>query len=322
MRIFVDVPLTQEAMKLLQDSILGHQLVLPNNPTKSVLEMAKWDENISNAEVFFGQPDPLFIEKANNLKWIHVSSSGITRYDNPFFRNLVAKRNIVVSNSAMVYNEQCAMHVLCFILAQARNLPYSLKTRVESGTKTWHDLRASCVPLQGQTVLIVGFGAIGKRLAELLEPFHMNVLAYRRKPRGDENVPVLSNEQLTNILSAQADHIVNLLPYSQETHHFFDEARFANVKRGSIFYNIGRGTTVDQTALVKALRSKVLKAAWLDVTDPEPLPDNHPLLSEPNCFITPHVAGGDSDEVMKLVKHFIGNLHRFSKGEKLLDTVM
>ena len=76
------------------------------------------------------------------------------------------------------------------------------------------------------------------------------------------------------------------------------------MKAGAVFYNIGRGSTVDQQALVQALRAGHLKAAWLDVTDPEPLPDSHPLLLEPNCFITPHVAGGHRDESSTLVHHF------------------
>ena len=94
------------------------------------------------------------------------------------------------------------------------------------------------------------------------------------------------------------------------------------MKRGAVFYNIGRGTTVDQDALGEALRSGQLRAAYLDVTDPEPLPPEHPLWTTPNCVITPHTAGGHADEWVRLVKHFLVNLRRHEAGQPLLDRVI
>jgi phosphoglycerate dehydrogenase-like enzyme len=273
-------------------------------------------------DVAFGQPDPQAIEGPSRLKWIQISSSGITRYDNPKFRALMAERQIAVCNSAIVYSEACAVHALSFILAQARILPLALKTRTANGTGEWHALRAACRPLAGQTVLIIGYGAIGKRLAELLRPFNVRVLAFRRKPRGDEGIPMVNAGELNDALAKEADHVVNILPDSAETRQFFDAARFNAIKPGAIFYNIGRGTTVDQEALLAALRFGQVGAAWLDVTDPEPLPDDHPLWAEPNCFITPHIAGGHTGETIALVRHFLGNLDRFVRGEPLLDQVM
>jgi phosphoglycerate dehydrogenase-like enzyme len=251
-----------------------------------------------------------------------VSSAGITRYDNPKFRALVAERKIAVTNSAGVYNEACAVHILSFMLAQARNLPRALDSQTATGTNEWRDLRGSSSTLRGQTVLILGFGAIGRRLVELLRPLNMNIIAYRRKARGDEGVPVITQEDLPRILAVEADHIVNILPENLESHRFFDAARFSTLKPGAIFYNIGRGATVDQDALLEALRSNRLKAAWLDVTEPEPLPDNHPLRAEPNCFITPHVAGGQVDEAKTLVGHFLKNFDCYVRGEPLWDQVM
>jgi phosphoglycerate dehydrogenase-like enzyme len=322
LRIFVDIPTPADVLEMLQEGTKGHQLVFPQTPVSSVLAKAERDPQFATVDVAFGQPDPQAIEEAERLKWIHISTSGIARYDNPKFRALVAKRQIPVTNSAGVYNEACAIHALSFMLAQARNLPFALKTRTSSGTDAWHALRNSCVPLRRKTVLIVGYGAIGKRLAELLHPFDMNVIAYRRRARGDEDVPVITEDGLAHILASETDHIVNILPESAQTRHFFDAARFSAVKHGAIFYNIGRGTTVDQDALLDALRSGRIGAAWLDVTDPEPLPDDHPLWAEPHCFITPHVAGGHVDEAKTLVLHFLENFERFVRGEPLLDRVM
>ena len=322
LRIFVDFAMSADVLKVLRTGTKGNQLVFPEKPAASVLAKVERDPQFATVDVAFGQPDPAAVAEAGQLKWIHVSSSGITRYDTPEFRTLIAQRGIVVSNSASVYNEACAAHALSFMLAQARQLPLALKTRTADGTSAWHAVRGACRTLRGETVLIVGYGAIGKRLAELLRPFHMKVIAYRRKPRGDERVPVITEGQLAHTLANEADHIVDILPESAETRHFFDTARFTTVKPGAIFYNIGRGTTVDQDALLDALRSGRIAAAWLDVTDPEPLPDDHPLGAEPNCFVTPHVAGGHADEAKTLVRHFLKNLKRFVRGTPLLDRVM
>ncbi len=319
--IFVDFALAPDVLELLQAGTRGHRLVFPKTPVSSVLAKAERDPQFAMVDVAFGQPEPQAIAEAIQLKWIHVSSSGITRYDNSPFRALMAERKIAVTNSASVYNEACAVHALSFMLAQARKLPLALKTRAANGSKDWYGIRGSSGTLRGETVLILGYGAIGKRLAELLRPFDMKVIAYRRKERGDEGVPVVTGGQLFRALAA-ADHVVNILPDSAETRYFFDAARFMAVKPGAIFYNIGRGTTVNQDALTDALRSGRVGAAWLDVTEPEPLPDGHPLWAGPNCFITPHVAGGHNDETKTLVRHFLKNFERFVRGEALLDRVM
>jgi phosphoglycerate dehydrogenase-like enzyme len=322
LRIFVGFGAPPDVLAMLQAGTKGHQLVFPKKPASSVLAKAERDPQFATVDVAFGQPDPVAIAEAGQLKWIHVSSSGITRYATPEFRALMAQRRIVVSNSASVYNEACAAHALSFMLAQARKLPLALKSRAAGGTAAWHALRGSCGTLRGETVLIVGYGAIGKRLAELLRPSDVKIIAYRRNARGDEGVPVITEDQLTHALANEVDHIVNILPESAETRHFFDGTRLATIKPGAIFYNIGRGTTVDQDALLEALRSGRIAAAWLDVTEPEPLPDDHPLWAQPNCFITPHVAGGHADEAKTLVRHFLKNLDCFVRGEPLLDRVM
>ncbi|MBN1379805.1 MAG: D-2-hydroxyacid dehydrogenase [Gammaproteobacteria bacterium] len=321
LKVFVDFTLPRNVLELLQQGTVGHELIFPQKPMTSVLAKAEWDPQFKSVDIAFGQPDIESITRAENLRWIHVSSSSITRYDSAEFRALMKERNIVVSNSAAVYNEACADHALSFMLAQARQLPLGLKTRAASGTEAWNQLRDSSLPLRGQTVLIVGFGAIGKRLTELLQPFDMNVIAFRRRARGDEGIPVIPEAELPDAFE-QADHVMNILPDSLETQKYFVAERFAAMKPGAVFYNIGRGATVDQDALLNALRSGHIKAAWLDVTDPEPLPDDHPLWIQPNCFITPHVAGGHFEESRTLAQHFLKNFRRFVGGEPIFDRVM
>ncbi len=321
LRIYVDLAMTADALELLRGGTAGHELVFPAKPAASVLAQAERDPQLASVDVAFGQPDPQALMESPRLRWAHISSSGITRYDTPQFRTAVVTRGVQVSNSATVYAEACAAHALSFMLAQARKLPLGLRTRTAGGTEAWNALRAASGTLRGENVLIVGFGAIGRRLVELLQPFDVAIQAYRRRARGDEGVPVVTAEGLSAAL-AWADHVINILPESAETQRFFDRARFASMKPGAAFYNIGRGATVDQEALREMLRSGHLGTAWLDVTDPEPLPDAHPLWAEPDCFITPHVAGGHTGEVKTLIRHFLRNLERFVRGEPLADRVM
>ena len=321
LRIYVDLAMPPEALDLLRAGTIRHELVFPANPISSVLAKGEPDPQFGTVEVAFGQPDLEAIRESQRLRWVHISSAGITRYDTPEFRELANTRGIAVSNSSEVYNEACAVHVLSFMLAQARKLPLGLRTRAANGTAEWLAVRSNSRTLRDETVLLVGYGAIARRLAELLDAFDVKIIAHRRQARGDEIVPVVTAEGLATALAA-ADHVVNILPESEETCGFFDEARFAGMKPGAAFYNIGRGATVNQDALLATLRSGRLGAAWLDVTEPEPLPEGHPLWAEPNCFITPHVAGGHTGEAKTLVRHFLKNLERFVRHEPLLDLVM
>jgi phosphoglycerate dehydrogenase-like enzyme len=322
LRIYVDFGMPDDALELLRAGTMGHDLVFPKQLTASVLAGAAPDPEFATADIAFGQPDPGAVADAARLKWIQISTSGITRYDTSEFRALVAGRGIPVCNAARVYAEACAVHAMSFILAHTRSLPRALASREDSSAPAWKELRASGTTLQGATVLIVGFGTIGRRLTELLRPFGANVIAHRRKPRGDEGVPVVTDAELADVLATKADHVVNILPDSPTTRGFFDEARFAAMKAGAVFHNIGRGSSVDQDALLRALQSGRLAAAWLDVTEPEPLPDGHPLLALPNCHITPHIAGGHRGESVTLVRQFLDNFGRFQRGEPLIDRVM
>src|SRR5262249_28124546 len=217
--------------------------------------------------------------------------------------------------------DPCAQHVLAMMLALARRLPESLKAQL--GARAWHwtQRRSESFLLTGQAALLFGFGAIGIRLCELLTPFRMNLIGVRRTIKGGEPIRIITEEQVAEFLP-QADHVINLLPGNDSTTGFFDESKFRLMKQGAYLYNIGRGSTVDQAALQMALESGRLGAAYLDVTTPEPLPPEHPLWSAPNCFITPHTAGGQSRESHDLVAHFLENLRRFTSGRELLDRIV
>jgi phosphoglycerate dehydrogenase-like enzyme len=121
---------------------------------------------------------------------------------------------------------------------------------------------------------------------------------------------------------SQVNSPINILPDNAASTQFISAERLDWMKRGAVFYNIGRGTTVDQEALSASLRSGHLGAAWLDVTDPEPLPDAHPLWTAPNCYITPHTAGGHRSEPETLVRHFLENFSRVLGDMLLRDRII
>lgn len=321
LKIFCDLTCDEGVAKLLRDGIAPHQLLLPAAPAATVLAQSAPDPAIWDADICFGQPDAKAIIAAPNVRWLQVTSAGYTRYDTPEFRGAAADRKMVFTNSSSVYGLPCAEHVLAFMMAQARQLPVGLRTRCSSDAPEWARLRAKSVLLRGQKVLILGYGAIGALLLPMMRALQMEVVAFRRAPTGKEGVLTVSQNQLENYLP-WADHVVNVLPENPGTRDSMNAERFAQMKQGAVFYNIGRGKTVDQTALEGALRSGRLAAAWLDVTDPEPLPEDHPLLNLPTCHLTPHTAGGHAGEHRNLVLHFLENFGRFIRGEPLNDRIL
>lgn len=270
-------------------------------------------------EILFGQPDPERALALPDLRWIQITSAGYTRYDTEEFRARLSAKGAILTNSSSVFNEPCAQHLLAFLLAFARRLPQARDEQRDERNWTVARMRVDSRLLQEGKLLIVGYGAIARRLVELLAPFGMDIQAVRRDPKGDEAVPTFPIDELDRLLP-DADYVANILPANASTDGLFDAARFAKMKEGALFTNIGRGTTVDQDALLAALPR--LGGAYLDVADPEPLPKDHPLWNAENVLITPHTAGGHRGEELRLVRHFLGNLERFRKGEPLMDRVM
>jgi phosphoglycerate dehydrogenase-like enzyme len=278
-------------------------------------------EALGNADIAFGSPEARAASDCERLRWIQLNTAGYTSYDHADLKEKLTARGTRLTNSSAVYDEPCAQHLLAMMLSLARGLPLALDA--QRGGRAWrmHDLRPGLRLLNGQTVLLLGYGAIARRLVELLGPLGMEVVAVRRRVQGDERVRVFQTDAVDELLP-KADHVVNVLPANEETDGFLNAERLASLKRGAMVYNLGRGTTLDQNALIKELREGRLAAAYLDVTDPEPLPPAHPLWEAPNCFITPHVGGGHSTEKERQVEHFLDNLRRFERGEELRDRLL
>ena len=318
--IWCNPQVSDAARELLIEGTKPHRLVFSPVATYN-LDAGPPDAALFEADAAFGQPDPQTAMQAERLRWVHLTSAGYARYDTPAFRDALAARGAILTNSSQVYAEPCAEHLLAFMLAQARQLLWTYEMQLNERSWETEPLRVASRLLTGNRMLLLGYGAIARRLVQLVQPFGMHITAVRRKPAGDERVPTIREDAVEEALGS-ADHVVNTLPEADATKHFMNAARFAAMKPGAIFYNVGRGNTVNQDALLAALERGQLGAAYLDVTVPEPLPHDHPLWTAPGCYITPHTAGGHSDEHERFVRHFLENLRRFAQGEPLLDRVM
>ncbi|HZZ18766.1 MAG TPA: D-2-hydroxyacid dehydrogenase [Opitutaceae bacterium] len=321
MKIWCNGDFGEEGMALLREGTKAHTLVLSGNLNSSVLAVGGRDPAFAGVDIAFGQPDPEDCMANPGMKWIEVSSAGFTRYDTLAFKDAIRAKGAAFTNASQVYAEPCAEHVLAMMLTLGRELLPSFAT--QNGDRAWNysERRSRSVLLQGQTVVLLGFGAIGRRVAELLAPFGMRVYAIRRQLRSEPGVHVVSEESMTKVLS-EADHVVNVLPENDETRNYVNSRRISCFRKGARFYNVGRGMTVDQDALIEALKSGRIGAAYLDVTVPEPLPASHPLWSAPNCYITPHTAGGRNKGEVELVRHFLANLASYENGTQMIDRIL
>ncbi len=323
LHIWCNARLTPEAKALLRAGAGKHRITFadeasPNAGGNLVAVLAPMPEDTGIA---FGQPAPDDALRSSHLNWIHLSSAGYTSFDRAETLEALRARGCALTTSSDVYAEPCAQHLLAMMLALARQLPASLDNQRGAHAWEFHRLRAASRLLDHQTVLLLGFGHIARRFVELIAPLKMKVSAVRQRARGDEPIPVFAEDEVEHLLPS-ADHVVNILPGNPATTGFLNAERLRLIKHGAILYNIGRGTTLDQQPLLESLQTGTLAAAYLDVTDPEPLPPDHPLWTAPNCYITAHTGGGHSDEMERLAHHFLENLRRFTSREALLNRVV
>lgn len=310
------------ALRMLLEGTKDHKLVWASKVSANVLQSGDRDPLTASADVLFGQPSVADCLENERVKWAAVTTAGYTRFDTPEFRETFGGRGSILTSASGVFADSCAQHVLAMMLAFGRNLLPSYKDQLTDHNWNYEDRRYASVLLTGQTVLLLGYGAIAKRLVELLAPFGMKIYAVRRQVHSERGVHIIAEDRLSSVLG-EVDHIVNILPDNASTRGYMNARRLSCCKRGARYYNIGRGSTDDPRALIEALQTGRLGRAYLDVFDPEPLAPDHPLWTTENCFITPHTAGGRSDQDEAIVKHFLANLQRFAGGSTdLVDRVI
>ncbi len=257
---------------------------------------------LSGCEVVFGNPSPAWLSGAEELRWVQLESVGFGEYTALDWGKLGTR--IVMSNLAGFFAEPVAESALAGILCLLRGINRLAHLQNE---KQWDgdQLRTGLGVLNGAKVVMVGYGAINRRLAELLAPFSCRILILRSNSRPSELDEALSG----------ADVVVCAAPDTPATRNVFNAARLARLPAHAIFVNFGRGSIVDEAALIVALAAKQLGGAVLDVTRSEPLPPDHALWTSPNVLLTQHSGGGTRDEIDRKIDHFLANLERYRRGE-------
>jgi phosphoglycerate dehydrogenase-like enzyme len=319
--IWCNAKFNAAATQRLKEGTRAHRLVFSTQASANVLTAGAADPAMGKADVAFGQPDANECLRWTKLRWVEVTTAGYTRFDTPEFREAFRARGAKLTSASGVFADPCAQHVLAMMLALGRALLASHRDQLTDHAWHYTERRYESALLTGQTVVLLGYGAIGRRLVELLVPFGMKIYAVRRSVRSEAGVHVIPEEKISATLPL-ADHVVNILPDNAGTLNYVNARRLACFKPGAKFYNVGRGTTVDQTALIAALNSGRLGAAYLDVFDPEPLPPEHPLWTAPRCYVTPHTAGGRADQDEAIVRHFLGNLSALEQDAEMTDRVV
>ncbi|MDR6289117.1 MULTISPECIES: D-isomer specific 2-hydroxyacid dehydrogenase family protein [Inquilinus] len=242
------------------------------------------------------------------LRWIEVTSTGVDWFPSWLFDgpSVTCGRGI---NAVPI-----AEYVLAAVLLHEKRLD---ELRVY-GPADWR--QAPLGGLEGKTLGLVGFGSIGRAVARRAQAFGLRVTALRRGGADTGDPSVVSAWSLQDLV-AEADHLVLAVPLTPETAKLIDRDILSRVKPGQHLVNIARGGLIDQEALVAALDDGRLAAATLDVTDPEPLPDGHPLYTHPRVRLTPHVSWSAPDGDERLARKVLDNLDRYVAGAPLADLV-
>jgi len=269
------------------------------------------------ADIFCGHPKvPVPWERvvaAGRLRWIQSSAAGLDHCLVP----AVIGSDIVVTSASGVLADQVAEHALGLAIACTRRLPLFLDQQAR------HEfVRRPTRDLTGGTVGIVGFGGVGRRLAEVLRPFRVRILATDwfpvRRPAG---VEFLGPPSALPDLLAAADVLFLCAPLTETTRSLIDSAALARTKPGAILVNVSRGPLVNEAALAAALAGGHLDSAALDVTPEEPPAPSSPLWTAPRLIITPHVAGQSGRRIDAMTEFFCDNLRRYLRGEQLRNRV-
>jgi phosphoglycerate dehydrogenase-like enzyme len=284
-------------------------------------------------EVLFTGRGDFSFARATGLRWVQMENAGIDHlHGTPLWHSLLP---IASANGAHL--PHLPEYVLTMLLAWAHRVPEFLALQAQAQWFPSKDIQQLWPrPVHGRTLGIVGYGAIGRELARMVKALGMRVLATRRlggslaydgycppglgDPDGSLPDAYFTLAELPALLQ-QSDYVVLGVPLVEQTRHLIGAEELAQMQPHALLINIGRGGLIDQAALLEALQQKRICGAVLDVTEPEPLPADHPLWRQENVLITPHMAGHAPHHFDNVVDVFAENLRRYLAGEPLLNLV-
>jgi phosphoglycerate dehydrogenase-like enzyme len=253
---------------------------------------------------------------SRRVRWTHSRSAGL---EQTLFPELIASE-VVLTNGSGVFSPSLGEFALAAILYFAKDFRRMIRNQMAG---VWEPFDVTMV--SGQTLGIVGYGSIGRAVAARARALEMKVLGLRRRvsqqSQQDSLIDqVYASEQRLEMLS-RCDYIVMTVPFTEQTRGLIADAEFAVMKKNAVLINVGRGPTIDERAMIKALSENTIRGAALDVFDQEPLPQGHPLYSLENVLLSPHCADHTPDWLDNAMRFFLAQLERYRHGETLLNIV-
>ena len=273
-------------------------------------------EDVSDCEIVFGHMGPQQIQTAMKLKWFHAQSAGVDQYILPDWG---LPESVVLTNSAGMHGISIAEHLLAFTLMLMRNMHSYV---LQQPRHEWKGI-SGVKSIYGSLVTVVGLGGIGRRYATYCKALGATVRGVVRNPRHENCVDEMYTASQLDEAIADADVVALVLPNTVETAGLFNRERMLKLKKGALILNAGRGSAIDQDALIELLESGHLGGAGLDVTTPEPLPKESRLWDLPNVIVTPHVSRGASLDITTemIFDRFVGYLEDYVAGREFVKVV-
>lgn len=279
-------------------------------------ELKQNPERVGEIEIAFGGLPREQIPHAGRLEWLQTIGAGVNGILTPELRD----SPVILTNASGIHAEPITEHMFGQLLMVTRRLAEAWE---QQKTRQWNADRLSerATLLAGKTLGVLGVGAIGGKSAEVGRAFGMRVVGLRRTGEPHPHVEKMYGFEDRLEFFRECDVVMNSLPLTERTRHFMSWEEFAALKPAAIVANTGRGGTINTEALMAALREGRLGAALLDVTDPEPLPPDHPLWTMQNVYITPHYSGSHPGYNGRAGRIFVENLRRYLAGEPLVNVV-
>ncbi|MBX3086837.1 MAG: D-glycerate dehydrogenase [Anaerolineae bacterium] len=258
--------------------------------------------------------DAAYMDAAATLKVISQCAVGVNNID----LKAATERGIPVGNTPGVLTEATADIAFALLISAARHIVAGTEYIKADKWKTWDPLLLLGQQVWGATLGIIGYGRIGKAMAKRGKGFNMRVLAYSRTLTAEEaandGVEAASMDEVLR----EADFVSLHTPLTKDTHHLISTRELQLMKPNAILINTARGEVVDPAALYAVLKQEPTKIAALDVTEPEPMPADHPLLTLPNCLIVPHLGSATNQTRREMTRLAVANLAAGLRGEPLL----
>lgn len=292
----------------LQQKLIGDFPAIEFTFTEDRAEAKKYAPTADVLATYGGQLDREIIEKADNLKWIMVLSAGV----DPLPADLIVERNILVTNVRGIHKISMAEYAISMLLQVYRQEKQQIKLEEN---KAWDKKSIKLNEITGKTMLVLGTGAIGQEVARLAKAFRMTTYGVSRSGMDVEYFDQCYKISELEPLLPKVDFVISVLPSTKETKGMITYDHFKLMQNHAVFLNMGRGDLVASEDIIKAVRNDEIAHAVLDVFEEEPLPKDHPLWTEENVTVTPHISGSSPYYQQRAIEIFHHNLNVYLNGK-------